>query len=289
MIDGVAGIERDPGIRRSSPRLRRAFAVKNARERHLVPLVARERSLRRAAHEHGAGHDRPARRLVERAQRAIAREDAEVGAARGDRLARGRDEAAPVAPAAHAPRSVTTVLQPARGIALARRARCPSRGCRARPARGRPRRGSSRPGAAPGSCRGPAAGRRAGLVQATPARRSATDLRAQAGGQVVLRVDEDLGFSGHPGTQPHAPPAWRSIGGPCARPASTPSTGAASTTPRASGARLRAPSTGTSPPERVLDRDALAARRAGSPTASSTRATTRSTAMSTAGAATSRR
>ena len=51
-------------------------------------------------------------------------------------------------------------------------------------------------------------------------------------------------------------PSGSSIGGPCARPASTPSTGAASTTPRASGGRPRGRSTGTSRRQRALDRDA---------------------------------
>ena len=97
----------------------RALAEKNAASVTLSHWSLGNGAVRGAAHEHGSGHDRPSRGLVEGAERAIAGEDAEVGATCLDRLAGGADEAAPVAAPAHG-LVRDDRAQPARGVAPAR-------------------------------------------------------------------------------------------------------------------------------------------------------------------------
>ena len=141
------------------------------------------------------GNDRPPRRLVERPQRAVAGEDAEVGAARRDRLARGDDEAPAVATPAQ--RLVGgDRAQPARGVAHAgvldllredvergQHAAVRDQGHRDRAQRGIVPRGAN------GRAR--SAGPRL-LVERT-------DLLEQRVREIVLRVDADHGFGGHGG------------------------------------------------------------------------------------------
>ena len=264
-----------------------ALRAEERGERDLVPLVARERiapACRRRAPAPGT-IVQPGR-LVEGRERAVAGEDAEVGPALRNCLARRADATATELPATARGQVGHHGAQPARRIALARvldllgedveRGEYPAVRDEASwtpdAARDRGQQGCLRLARNPGHACSSSA-----RICSSRASGSSPCGCTRIAGSAFTRA----GYPPTIGAWPRSC-ACRSIGGPCARLASTPSTGAASTIPRGSGARRRARSTGTCR-RSACSTATRGRRRAGSPAASSTPATTRSTATSTAG------